>query len=157
MSFDLEKELMVATKALAETGVSYALCGGLALAVHGHPRATKDIDFLVPAGSVGTGLEALGRAGFTLRAGPIPPGTAGPHPQRRFRATKVSGGARLTVDLLEVSASDASAWDTRVSLEWKGQPRSVVSRQGLIDMKRLSTRLKDRADVETLEGSAHED
>ena len=30
------------------TGVAYAFCNGLAVAVHGHPRATMDIDVLVP-------------------------------------------------------------------------------------------------------------
>jgi hypothetical protein len=30
-----------------ELGVPHALIGGLAVGVHGHPRATKDVDFLV--------------------------------------------------------------------------------------------------------------
>ena len=29
-----------------EAGVDYALCGGLAVAAHGAPRATRDIDLL---------------------------------------------------------------------------------------------------------------
>jgi hypothetical protein len=32
---------------LRELGVPHALIGGLAVGVHGHPRATKDVDFLV--------------------------------------------------------------------------------------------------------------
>jgi hypothetical protein len=32
---------------LAELGVPHALIGGLAVGVHGHPRGTKDVDFLV--------------------------------------------------------------------------------------------------------------
>lgn len=34
---------------LAELGVPHALIGGLAVGLHGHPRATKDVDFLVGA------------------------------------------------------------------------------------------------------------
>lgn len=32
---------------LARIGVPHALIGGLAVGLHGHPRATKDVDFLV--------------------------------------------------------------------------------------------------------------
>lgn len=32
---------------LAHLGVPHALIGGLAVGLHGHPRATKDVDFLV--------------------------------------------------------------------------------------------------------------
>ena len=34
---------------LTELGVPHALVGGLAVGLHGHPRATKDVDFLVGA------------------------------------------------------------------------------------------------------------
>ena len=34
--------------ALADAGVEYVLIGGLAVAAHGFPRATKDVD-IVPA------------------------------------------------------------------------------------------------------------
>ncbi|MBX2800520.1 MAG: hypothetical protein KTR31_22770 [Myxococcales bacterium] len=33
--------------ALTRMGVPHALVGGLAVGLHGHPRATKDVDFLV--------------------------------------------------------------------------------------------------------------
>ncbi len=35
------------SRRLAEIGVPHTLIGGLAVGVHGHPRATKDVDFLV--------------------------------------------------------------------------------------------------------------
>ena len=38
-----------ASQRLSELGVPHALIGGLAVGVHGHPRATKDADFLVGA------------------------------------------------------------------------------------------------------------
>jgi len=34
---------------LTELGVPHALVGGLAVGLHGHPRATKDVDFIVGA------------------------------------------------------------------------------------------------------------
>ncbi len=39
---------------LSRLGVPHALIGGLAVGLHGHPRATKDVDFLV-------GVEAFER------------------------------------------------------------------------------------------------
>ena len=147
---DLEAELASAVEALGQGGVGYALCGGLALAVHGRPRATKDIDFLVEASDVAPAMAALSRAGFTLRAGPIPLGAKTPFPQTLHRATKVVGHAHLTVDLLEVSPSYRAAWEGRITVTWKGRELSVVSRSGLIDMKSKSTRLRDQADIEAL-------
>ena len=37
------------SRKLTELGVPHALVGGLAVGLHGHPRATKDVDFLVGA------------------------------------------------------------------------------------------------------------
>ena len=45
---DLVAELQSIARAFDRDGVEFALCGGLAVAVHGHVRATKDIDLLVP-------------------------------------------------------------------------------------------------------------
>lgn len=42
----LERASQVSER-LNELGVPHTLIGGLAVGVHGHPRATKDIDFLV--------------------------------------------------------------------------------------------------------------
>ena len=49
MAFDLFRELTSLLSALDEEGIDYALCGGLAMAVHGYPRATVDIDLLILA------------------------------------------------------------------------------------------------------------
>jgi len=148
---DLVAELELLIDALNQASVPYALCGGLALAIHGHPRATKDIDLLVPAESVENALRAAAHAGFTLRAGPIPLGVKTPTPQTLFRATKVSAGSHVTTDVLEVSPSYAPAWELREQIDWRGRRLSLLSRSGLIAMKRLSLRTKDQSDVVTLE------
>ncbi len=44
---DVIDELAGLIKALNNAGVRYALCGGLTMAVHGHPRANQDIDLLI--------------------------------------------------------------------------------------------------------------
>ena len=37
------------SRRLSDLGIPHALIGGLAVGIHGHPRATKDADFLVGA------------------------------------------------------------------------------------------------------------
>lgn len=49
---DLFRELRGVVTALDAAGIPFALCGGLAMAVHGHYRATIDIDLLAPAEAV---------------------------------------------------------------------------------------------------------
>ena len=44
---DLVAELRAVARTLEEAGVPYAVCGGLAVTLHGATRATKDIDLLV--------------------------------------------------------------------------------------------------------------
>jgi hypothetical protein len=51
-SMDLFEELTQLIAAFDAGGVDYAVCGALALAIHGLPRATKDIDVLVEAAAI---------------------------------------------------------------------------------------------------------
>ena len=46
---DLYVELKALLQALDTAGIPYALCGGLALMVYQRPRATVDIDLILPA------------------------------------------------------------------------------------------------------------
>lgn len=44
---DLQQELFTVLDALAATGIDHAVCGGFAVAIHGYPRLTRDIDVLI--------------------------------------------------------------------------------------------------------------
>jgi len=72
---------------LESQGIQYALCGGIAVAVHGFTRATVDID----------------------------------------------------------------VWETRERLAWRGRPITVVSREGLVKLKKFRGSKLDLADIEYLE------
>lgn len=144
---NLFDELVALTAALDAAGVDYALIGGLAVAVWGVPRATKDIDLLVQEHDVEAAKTAAARLGFTLPGGPI-----------KFRdgvsierVTRVRDGAMLTVDLMIVGENLASAWESRTRLPIEGSTLSVVSRSALIAMKLAAARPQDIADVEKLE------
>jgi hypothetical protein len=52
MPLDLIAELESIIDALVREGVEYAVCGGLALGILGHPRMTTDIDLLILPGDV---------------------------------------------------------------------------------------------------------
>jgi hypothetical protein len=149
---DIVEELGLALDALRAASVPYALCGGFAVAVHGVPRATKDIDFLVPETELAHAETALKSAGFTLRAGPIPFGVGTPQERRLYRVTKVAHGEHLTIDLLAVTLVFAQVWSSRVDVSWEGRVLSVVSRDGLVAMKRLAGRPQDLADIAALRG-----
>lgn len=63
---DLFDEFVTLTNALNERGVAYAVYGGLALAVHGLPRATIDIDLLIPADALAEVLAIAAERGYTF-------------------------------------------------------------------------------------------
>ena len=124
---DLEQELGAVVDALTAEKIEYALCGGLAMAVHGAPRATIDIDLLVREEDVERIRGAVGRLGFTFRAFP------------------------LMLDLLLVTPELEGAWLGREMRHWRDGVLTVVSREGLIQLKTYRSSTQDRADIERLE------
>ena len=153
---NLVEELLALVADLEREGVEYALCGGIAVAIHGHPRFTQDIDLLVN----GADLErirmiARGR-GFGLAGLPMRFGAGTPGEREIHRCTKASGSETLTLDLLLVGHALKQVWRDRKRAAWRGQSLWVVSRDGLLKMKRLSGRAQDLADIEALERSEGE-
>ena len=68
---DLYDELKGLAAGLAERALDYAICGGLAMAVHGKPRATVDIDLLVPGEALQAVTDLARELGYTLEAHPM--------------------------------------------------------------------------------------
>lgn len=148
---DLLGELRRVATSLDSAGIPYALCGGLAVAAHGHVRATKDIDLLILPEDLARATEALGRAGFIHPGGELPvPGPART-PRRLHRLTRVEEPDHITVDPhLVTDAGLRAAWDSRAKIELGDFPLTIVSRDGLIAMKRDSNRPIDRDDIARL-------
>jgi hypothetical protein len=140
-------ELRALVTALDAAGVEYALAGGLAVAVWGAPRATKDIDLLIQPDSLPTARAAARTCGFTLEALPFEfkDGT------QLQRVNKVdAAGNLLTVDFMLVDKNLAPAWAGRTRLPFAGGDIVVVSRDALIAMKALAGRPQDIADIQNL-------
>jgi hypothetical protein len=147
---DLAEELLGLIDALSADGIEYAICGGVALAIHGHPRFTKDIDLLIRQEDLERARAAVARRRFALEGGRVPFGIGGPHERVVHRISKVEGRDVLTLDLLIVSAVLDEVWKTREAFEWRGRNVTVVSTEGLRKMKRLAGRSQDLADLESL-------
>lgn len=147
---DLEQELGSIIDALSAEEIEYALCGGLAMAVHGAPRATIDIDLLVREEDVERIRVAVGRLGFTFRAFPM---TFAGGNVRIERVSKIdpADGETLILDLLLVTPELEAAWRGREIRPWRDGFLTVVSRTGLIQLKTYRSSTQDRADIERLE------
>ncbi|MBI3270410.1 MAG: hypothetical protein HYZ53_15480 [Planctomycetes bacterium] len=153
MALDLVAEMEGLVRGLASQRIEYALCGGLAVAVHGVARATKDIDILIRPEDEERALAAAEALGFTERALPMTFG-AGTRQERRVRRiSKLDGAKLLTVDFLVVTPVLEGVFRGRATYDWRGTPLTAVSRTGLIEMKRLAGRLQDLADIDRLERS----
>lgn len=145
---DIQEEFWKVVGVLQAAGVEHALCGGLAVAVHGAPRATRDIDLLVREDDVPRALEAVAALGYTFRANPM----TFPDGMRLQRVSRIQGRDLMTIDLLLVGPETEAAWASRRSLETSEGSVSVVSREELVAMKIWAGRAQDLADVERLNG-----
>lgn len=143
----LYDELRSVLTALDEGGVDYALVGGLAVAVWGAPRATKDIDLLVQPDTLAQAMSAVRTRGFTFEA--LPFEFQDGMSLRRVNKVDQEGNI-MTVDFILVDRNLAPAWASRSRLPFGEGYVVVVSREALIGMKALAARPQDIADIQHL-------
>jgi uncharacterized nucleotidyltransferase DUF6036 len=147
-------------KALNEDGGRYVLVGGLAVVLHGHLRATGDVDLVVDLApeQVHRTLAALERAGFR----PYAPAPAIEFADPAKRAEWVREKSMLVfslrpptgvpmVDLfLEPPMSFERLWERSLVVTMRGVPVRVAGLDDLIELKRQAGRPEDLADIEAL-------
>lgn len=148
--FNLYEEMFAVVDALESGRIEYAVCGGLAVAIHGLVRATRDIDLLILREDLDRVLDVARRCGFNLDGGMLPMGAGEPVPRDMFRISKVIEKDLLTLDLLIVNSTLQPAWEAREYYEWQGRKLQAVSPAGLYLMKKLAARPKDLLDLQTL-------
>jgi hypothetical protein len=73
--------------------VEFAVCGGVAVNLLGHVRATRDIDLLVRREELDRVRELVDPLGFTLRSGRIPFSEGTPNAREVWRVSKPEGDA----------------------------------------------------------------
>ena len=130
--------------------VEFLIVGAHALAVHGHVRATKDMDVWVRpeqsnAVRVLRALAAFGAPLYDLTADDLATPGVG------FQI----GVAPIRIDVLTAisNVSFEDAYRDAVASRFQGEPVRVLSRHHLIQNKSATGRLQDRADVEWLENN----
>lgn len=144
---DLAEELRRVTQALNAANVRYALVGGLAVAVHGHARATRDIDLAVAAAELRVAVEALTQLGYRSHSGNVQ--FAGGKVEMR-RLNRFDAGDFVVVDLL-VPMDESLKVVLAERLFDEGFQLWIASREGLRTMKRLRSSPQDLADIAALD------
>lgn len=133
-------------------GLDYVVVGGFSVIFHGHVRATKDSDLLVPDGPDADAAVLR----FVDRVN-----------GRRLRDDKVitledlAGGEHLRINsrhgIVDIMRGGLPPLDYATvarraeATEWDGQVVRVASLPSVVGFKRLAGRPQDRADLEELE------
>jgi hypothetical protein len=141
----LQKDLREFLELLNSHRVEYVIVGGHAVAYHGYPRFTGDIDFFVRATRENAEriAQVLEDFGFSRAAVSIEDLTTqnrvvqlGRPPNRIDLVTSISG----------VSFDDA--WSSRIEGRLDGLPVQFLGRNALLANKRASGRPKDLAELD---------
>jgi len=147
---DLFDEFRAVVSALGAQKIDYAVCGGLAMAIHAFPRATVDIDLLIRPADLGAVTTVARSLGYTLEAKPMT-FKEGDVEIRRISKPDPELGDVLVLDLLLVTPATEEVWRTRVEVAWEHGTVWVVSRRGLVTLKSLRGSGQDLDDIEVLE------
>ena len=146
----LQRDLREFVELLNSAGVEYLIVGAHALAYHGHPRLTGDLDLLLRASDSNAEkmMGVLRDFGF---------GDLGISQQDFLAADRVIqlGMAPNRIDLLTslTGVDFEQAWQARVTASLDGLQAYILSREHLIANKRALGRSRDLADLEYLEAN----
>lgn len=151
MALDLIAELEALVQAFETAGIEVALCGGLAVAIHGHPRATMDIDVLVRDANLNEAMQVARQLGFDVPARKMTFGLQTGAEVQRVSKLDPATNALMSLDFLIVSPELQSVWEGRMIVRWRERDLCIVSRAGLVTMKRIAGRPQDLADIAALE------
>jgi hypothetical protein len=144
---DLPSDLIDLLAEFADAEVEYLLIGGLAVAIHGVPRFTKDADLWISPAPVN-----LSRVKDALRRFGAPARTVAAVDEAEGLDVVWMGLPPARIDLVkQVPAGDwDAAWASRCEVSAGGQTILVVGRDELIRLKRASGREQDLLDVAAL-------
>ncbi len=144
----LNQDFREFVQSLNDNGVRYLVIGGYALAFHGHPRYTKDLDIWVQASPENARrmIKALTDFGFA---------SLGLEPEDFMEPDKVIqlGYPPARIDLLtKPSGVDFEpCYVNRIQVEIDGVQVNFIDLENLKRNKRAAGRNQDLADLENLE------
>ena len=144
----LDKDLLELLELFRSNGVEFLVVGGHAVAFHGYPRLTEDLDLFVRPDLANGHRIVAALQEFGFGALDITPADF----QADDRVIQL-GRAPNRVDLLTrlYGVDFAAAWERRIAADLDGVPVWIISRADLIRNKRATGRTQDMADAERLE------
>ncbi len=146
---DLYDEFFSVISMFNKLAVKYAIVGGIALAFHGKPRFTRDVDVLINEADMDLVKTGLGNLGYEETAEPwMLPNTA--LTLRRF--LKVEGQDELMIDLLPAHDDEhLRVIQNAVLAESAVGQVPIAARRDIIWMKKSRNSDQDRADISELD------
>ena len=149
----LLEEFTTFTESLNRQNINYAICGGWAMAIHGLPRATIDIDLLVLSADLEKVWRTANSLGYDVEGVPLHFGVI---EIRRISKIDTAEKRLFTIDFLLVTEALKEVWENRELIEWEDGKTWTVSREGLILLKTISGREQDLLDIKNLKGKQNE-
>lgn len=145
---DLHPDLTDLLTEFARFEVDYLVIGGWAVAVHGEPRYTKDLDLWV-----GPDPANFSKVMQALTAFGAPPGLLELAKTATSEEFLFFGTPPARVDILRKipGLEFHDAWVRRVMVPWNTHAVAIIGRDDLIVSKRAAGRPRDLADVKALE------
>ena len=133
------------SRLLTESGVPHCLIGGLAVAAHGHPRATKDADFLIDVAATAPLIERAAELGLSVRP------EHADFAEEGLVVLCTADAGDPAADLLVVDSDVERDIVARAAMVEIGDTRvPLVALEDLLALKLASDRAQDVADVEAL-------
>ncbi|MDQ7837122.1 MAG: hypothetical protein RDU59_01325 [Thermodesulfobacteriota bacterium] len=144
----LSKDFKEFIQLLNENNVKYLVVGGYAVALHGYPRYTKNLDVWVElsldnAGRILKALEKFGFGSLDLKADDFLEGDQ--IVQLGYPPNRID----ILTTLKDLTFEDC--YKSRVEIEIQGVHINFIDIDSLKKNKRATGRLQDLADVENLE------
>ena len=140
---NLVKSAALAQRALSDVGIDSIVIGGLAVAIWGEPRLTRDVDLKV--------LLQRDRADELVKALPQGFRCIADQPEETLRRVGflfVQDEAGIRIDfLLAETGFDVEALSRKRQIEMTGEHIAVCTAEDLIVYKLISTRPRDHDDV----------
>ena len=135
-------------QSLNDNEVKYLVIGGYAVAFHGHPRYTKDLDVWVElseqnANGLVKALDAFGFGSLGLKAADFM------EPEQVIQLGYPP--SRIDILMTPKGIDFATCYEQRVLVDIDGITCSFIDLENLLKNKRATGRHQDLADVENLE------
>jgi len=146
---DIFEEFEKLIKTINQEDIPYAVCGGWALAIHGVPRATIDIDLIVLSENLQEVWKIAEGLGYDVEGLPLS-FDEGAIEIRRISKIDKESKMLFTIDFLLVTEDLKEVWENRQNIDFEDEKVWTVSKEGLIFMKEMSGRHKDLGDIESL-------